>query len=97
MAHILCLVYIWMHKVWHTSYALFTFGCIKYGTHLMPCLHLACSELTVTKMPVSPFQCGLRTEAAGGHMIIVQIHRCSSLYDYVQLSTVTNFKKIASP
>ena len=30
-----------------------------------------------------PFRCGRRTEAAGGHTIIVRIHGRRSLYDFV--------------
>ena len=61
----------------------------------MPSLHLACDEraYSARKMSESLFRCGLRTEAAGGHTIIVRIHGRSNLYDFVKLRTMTNFKK----
>ena len=39
----------------------------------MPSLHLACDELISVSLSVSPFPCGLCTEAAGGHTVIVRI------------------------
>ena len=77
------------YTVCHLSYTILTHQQVYSETCVIPSLHLACDELTaLARCPYLPFR-----GAAGGRTLIVLIHGRRSLYDFVELRTMTIFKE----